>query len=328
LYATPQTDYDRNGWRVSLSVPVKWLHYAIAGQHDYINISPRYSIRRQLTSKSELSGSISYGLSSPQPFLNINVPILSDYRNILIAQNPDKYSHDFGASLSYRYRNPIKSIFFNLSGGYSHHRNSIMTNQKFIGDFIISTYSDKISNSETWHLKGGISKGLGHSKMVIGLDANASVSSASSMRNDEVIPYRQVSAGVKLYFKGSIMRWLSANYEAEYGFSNLRIADEKNTSNSLHQNVFMTISPNDIIHFTLGAEHFLTRFPEGHTASLTLLDASAVWRISTRIRLSFTATNLLNRRRYEYVTYGTMSRSEHIFGIRPRSIIVSLQYRF
>ncbi|MDE6554127.1 MAG: TonB-dependent receptor [Muribaculaceae bacterium] len=328
LYATPQTDYDRNGWRVSLSVPVKWLHYAIAGQHDYINISPRYSIRRQLTSKSELSGSISYGLSSPQPFLNINVPILSDYRNILIAQNPDKYSHDFGASLSYRYRNPIKSMFFNLSGGYSHHRNSIMTNQKFIGDFIISTYSDKISNSETWHLKGGISKGLGHSKMVIGLDANASVSSASSMRNDEVIPYRQVSAGVKLYFKGSIMRWLSANYEAEYGFSNLRIADEKNTSNSLHQNVFMTISPNDIIHFTLGAEHFLTRFPEGHTASLTLLDASAVWRISTRIRLSFTATNLLNRRRYEYVTYGTMSRSEHIFGIRPRSIIVSLQYRF
>ncbi|MDE6510928.1 MAG: TonB-dependent receptor, partial [Muribaculaceae bacterium] len=75
-------------------------------------------------------------------------------------------------------------------------------------------------------------------------------------------------------------------------------------------------------------EHFLTRFPEGTTASLTLLDASAVWRASNRVRLSLTANNLLDKRRYEYVTYGTLSRSEHIFGIRPRSLLASLQFRF
>lgn len=328
LYITPQTDYERNGWRMSIKVPVKWLHYAMAGQHDYINVSPHYSLRRQLTSKSELSGSVSYGLGSPQPFLNIDVPILSDYRNLLIAHNPDRYSHDFGGSLSYRYRNPIKSMFFNLSGGYSHRRNTIMSNQKFIGDFIISTYSDRLSSNDTWYLNGGMSKGLGHSRMVIGLDANANMSSASSMRDEEVIAYRQISTVVKPYFKGSILRWLSANYEAEYGFSNLRIADEKNTSHSFHQNIFITLSPNDFIHLTVGAEHFLTRFPEGNTTGMILLDASAVWRASNRVRLSLTANNLLDKRRYEYVTYGTLSRSEHIFGIRQRSILISLQYRF
>lgn len=300
----------------------------MAGQHDYINVSPHYSLRRQLTSKSELSGSVSYGLGSPQPFLNIDVPILSDYRNLLIAHNPDRYSHDFGGSLSYRYRNPIKSMFFNLSGGYSHRRNTIMSNQKFIGDFIISTYSDRLSSNDTWYLNGGMSKGLGHSRMVIGLDANANMSSASSMRDEEVIAYRQISTVVKPYFKGSILRWLSANYEAEYGFSNLRIADEKNTSHSFHQNIFITLSPNDFIHLTVGAEHFLTRFPEGNTTGMILLDASAVWRASNRVRLSLTANNLLDKRRYEYVTYGTLSRSEHIFGIRQRSILISLQYRF
>lgn len=148
------------------------------------------------------------------------------------------------------------------------------------------------------------------------------------MRDGAVIPYRKISAGVKPYFKGSILRWLSTNYEAEYGFSNICIADEKNHSQSFHQNIFMTLSPNDFFHFTIGAEHFLTRFAEGNISNLILLDASAIWKVSNRVRLSLTANNLLNKRTYKYVTYGNLSRSENIFMIRPRAIIASFQYRF
>lgn len=328
LYATPQIDYDRSGWRMSLSMPLKWYHYSLDGQHDYINTSPRFSVRRQVTSKSELSGSAAYGLGSPQPYLNINVPILSDYRNLFIAENPNKYTHDVSASLSYRYRNPMKSLFFNLSATYNYRRSSMMSNQLFVDDFIISTYSDKLSHSNSWDLKGGLSKGLGHSKMIVGFEVNASFTSASSMRDNMVMPYKQTTAGIKPYFKGSILRWLSVNYEAEYGFSKLSINGDKNSYHTLHQNLFTTIFPNDYVHFTIGAEHFLTRFPEGNVANLILLDASAVWRVSNKIRLSLTANNLLNRRSYEYVNYGTLSRSEHTFNIKQRSILASIQYRF
>ena len=31
LYATPQIDYERNGWRASLRIPLKWLHHSVAG---------------------------------------------------------------------------------------------------------------------------------------------------------------------------------------------------------------------------------------------------------------------------------------------------------
>lgn len=47
LYATPQVDYERNGWRASFTMPLKWLHYSVAGQHDYINASPRLYLKRQ-----------------------------------------------------------------------------------------------------------------------------------------------------------------------------------------------------------------------------------------------------------------------------------------
>ncbi len=328
LYATPQVDFERNGWRVSFSMPMKWLRYSVAGRHDYINVDPRLTVRRQLTAKSDISGTVAYSLGSPQAYLNFTMPVLSDYRNLFIADNPGKYSQKVETALTYRYRNPVKSLFFNISAAYNHSRSSIMSNQLFVGDFIISTYVARLAENNSWSVKGGFSKGLGHSKMVAGLDLNASVSSASSMRDDAVIPYRQTAAGLKPYVKGSIMRWLSADYEADYAFSKLKIDKETNNSHSFRQTLFGTIIPDNRVQFTVGAEHYLTRFPEGNTANLVLLDASAVWRVSNKVRLSLTARNLLNRRDYRYVNYGTLSRSGHYYRIRGRNILASLQYRF
>lgn len=203
-----------------------------------------------------------------------------------------------------------------------------MSNQLFIEDFIISTYAARLAENNSWSIKGGFSKGLGHSKMVAGCDVEASTTSASSMRDSKVIPYRQLTAVVKPYVKGSIMRWLSADYEADYAFSKLKIDNETNNCHCFRQTLFGTIIPDDRVQFTVGAEHYLTRFPEGNTANLVLLDASAVWRVSNKVRLSLTARNLLNRRDYRYVNYGTLSRSEHYYRIRGRNILASLQYRF
>ncbi len=328
IHISPQVDYDRDGWRLSLGMPLKWYHYSMSGRYDYMNVSPRFNARRHLGAKSELSATVTYRLGSPQPYLNIGVPILSDYRNLFIGVNPDRYTHDAGASLSYRYRNPMKSLFINLSASYNYRHSHVMSNQIFIDDLIVSTYADKLSRNETWGLKGGLSKGLGHSKMVVGLEADATMATATAMRDNVVMPYRQMAVGIKPYFKGSIVRWLSANYEAEYGFSALTINSDRNDSHTLRQNLFATVIPDDAVQITVGAEHFLTRFPEGNTAGLLLLDASATWRISNKIRLSITANNILDKRSYEYVNYGTLSRSEYRFNIRRRSILASIQYRF
>lgn len=328
LYASPQVDYQRGGWRASLCVPLKWLHFSLAGQHDYLNASPRLYVKRQLTAKSDISGSLAYAVDAPKPYLNITVPVLSDYRNIFTAANPDRYSHNIAATLSYRYRNPLKSLFLNISTTYKHSSGSIMSSQLFIDDFIISTYADRLHHDDSWHATGGFSKGLGHSRMVIGCDVEGTLASASSMRDNTVVPYRQVSAGVKPYLKGSLLKWLSANYEASYGFYGLKIAGESNRTHRFRQNIFATIIPDDRLQITVGAEHFLTCLAGANTSGLVLLDASAVWRLNSRIRLSLIANNLLDQRDYRYVDYGTLSCSEHYFRIRRRSILASIQYRF
>ncbi|MCM1140459.1 MAG: TonB-dependent receptor, partial [Muribaculum sp.] len=328
LYITPQLDYERNGWLISTKLPVKWLHHSVNGQRDYINIFPRFYVRKKISAKSEISASVAYQLSSPQAFMNIPVPVMSDYRSIFIANDIDKYSQSIAASTSYRYRNPLTSFFANASLTYNYSRSSIMSNQIFIDDFIVSTYADRLSSSHLWSMTGGVSKGLGHSRLVIGVDVNASISSASSMRDNILEDYNQQTISVKPYFKGSLCKWLSVNYDANYGFSRLKIDDTDNNTHSFNQKLYATIMPHDRWQFTFGAEHFLTRFPKGNVENLVLLDASAVWHVSGKVRLSLIANNLLDKRHYQYVTYGTLSRSEHSFQIRPRNILAAIQYRF
>lgn len=335
LYATPKVEYERNGWRASFSLPLKWEHYTLRGQHDFINLLPWLYLRRQVTAKSDISASVSYSLMPEAPHTYIDAPILNDYRNLFIAESSGKYPQTTSANISYRFRNPLNALFVNASASYSHSRSPLTSNQLFINDFIISTFACHKSTSDAWSAKGGISKGLGHGRMVIGIDASVANTSAESMRDNNMIPYRQLTATVQPYFKGSLLKWLSMNYETKGGYSRLKIDRSGNTSyQTLTQNLALSLMPNDFIQFTAVAEHYLTHFPKGDsdksssTANLVLLDLSAVWHPANKIRISLTANNILDRRHYRYVTYGTLSRSEHLFSIRPRTILASLQFRF
>ncbi len=328
LYATPQFDYNRSGWLLSARVPVKWLHHGVNGQHDYINASLRFSANKKTSSKSELSVFIEYQLSSPQAYTNIEAPVLSDYRNLFIGTGIDKYSQAVAGAMSYRYSNPLAAFFANVSLTYNYSRNAMMFNQLFVNDYIVSTYADRIANNNSWFLSGGLSKGLGHSRMVVGVDFDVSTSSASAMRDNVVQDCDQQIVSVKPYFKGSLLKWLSVNYDACYGFSELKIAETVNKSHSFNHKFYATFIPVDRWHFTCGVEHFLIRLPEGNIENLVLVDASAVWCVNEKVRLSLIANNLFNKCRYQYMTYGILSSSEHSFWIRPRNILASIQYRF
>lgn len=328
IYAAPQVDYHRNNWHASIKSALRWIHQTIGSSRDYLNIMPRLSVRKKTSAKSEFSSTLAYSLNPPQAYLSVSTPVLADYRNLFIGKSNGKYSHDFSIGFSYNYRNPLTAVFLNASAAYNFRHSSLMSNQLFIDDIIISTFADRISDNDTWHFHGGVSKGLAHSKMVVGCDFNASISSAASMRDSALNRYEQFIADFKPYFRGSILRWLSLNYEANYRLSELKIAGICNVHHSFNQNLHATVIPDDNLQFTVGAEHLLTRFPEGNTDNIILVDASAVWKFNGKMRLSLSAQNLLDKRRYEYMTYGTLSYSEHKFRLHPRNILLALQIRF
>ncbi|MDE6410531.1 MAG: carboxypeptidase-like regulatory domain-containing protein [Muribaculaceae bacterium] len=328
IYAFPQVDFERQGWCLSLRVPVRWLYYNICGAHNYFATSPTIHVRRQLSARSELSATISYNLKAPQPYTFIRSAILSDYRNLFESTVPGKYSGAVNAKVSYKFRNPLRALFFNIEGTYSFSRSSVMSNQLFVEDLVISTYADKISDAKSGSIKSSISKGIGQSKMVAGCEVTGVITSVTSMRDYEPVPYRQTVASVSPYFKGSILRSFSLNYEAGYNFSNMRTKKQISHSHSFHQNLLLTFLPSDKVDISAGAEHFLTHHSEGTISNLILIDAKATWRVNSKLRFTLTASNILNQRNYSYLNYGTLSQTEYSFRIRGRNILIGLQYRF
>ena len=328
VYAVPQVDFERKGWRLSLKVPLRWLHYIIEEHNDYVTASPLLNARRQLSARAELSAKISYNLMAPQPYLFIKSAILSDYRNIFEPDYHGGYNGTFNIALSYRYRNPFKSIFFNIEGAYSFSRSTIMTNQLFIDNLIVSTYADKILKAKRGSIKSSFSKGLCRSKMVVGCEVNSTYASASSMRDNIVLPYIQTVVSISPYFRGNILKWCSINYSGGFNFSNMNIENETSSYYSFYQNFQLIFTPFDKFDISAGGEHYLTCFSEKNIANLMLIDFKAVYRLNSKIRITLTASNILNQRDYRYTTYGTLSISEYSFRIRGRNILLGVQYRF
>ena len=81
-----------------------------------------------------------------------------------------------------RYRNPITSLFANLSVKYQQDYQPLMQNQLFIGDRILTDFVTCGNNTSITQLNGGISKGLWSAKITVGIDASFGHSSARMMR--------------------------------------------------------------------------------------------------------------------------------------------------
>lgn len=328
---TPKAVYEMRGWRVTAALPFRLTHIGLDGSHGFISLRPYLWIRRQMTAKSDLTLSASYNSSAPVPSLFVDCAFLTDYRNLYVAVPTDRNSKSTSVSATYRYRNPLSAFFGNISATYSYFRSPLMTDQLFIDDFIVTTYRNIAAGTHSCMLKGGVSKGFAHGRLVGGIDAEWSRSEASSMRDGQRLPFRQDRLSVAPYFKGSFCKWLSMNYSLDATFSSLKIDEGPlSRSTSVNQRLSFTWMPLDELNFIIGAEHYFTGFGDraGRDANMVLLDASATWQMSSRLRLSLSARNLFDRHDYRYTTFGTLSKTDRVFSIRPRNILATLQLRF
>ncbi len=327
---TPQAEYEQRGWRINVSAPVGLTHYGINGSHRFLCLSPNVRVRRQLGAKSDVTFSAAYSSSAPAPSMFVNCVFLTDYRNLYAATPSGRTEGNTFVSATYRYRNPLSSFFANVSGSFSYSRSPLITDRLFSDGFIVTTFRPLNYGTYGYMLKGGVSKGFVHGRLVGGMDAGFSRTKSASMRDGVRIPFRQDCVTLNAYFKGSLCRWLSMHYSLDAAFNLLKISGTSpDRSSSLSQKLSFTYKPLDNLNVVMGAEHYFTDFGEGGRKSgMVLLDASATWLIGPRTRLSLVVNNLLDRHTYSYTTFGPLSRTDYNYRIRPRELLATLQVRF
>ena len=333
-YASPEARYQHRRWWLTLSLPIGYYYYHVAdrladtstGKH-LMTVSPMVYVRHQITAKTELSAYLNYSLLPVAPSSYTQTVVMSDFRNLTFQTPSTESIRQRSAFVRLRYRNPITSLFANLSAKYEQDYQPLMQNQLFIGDRILTAFVNCGNNISITQLNGGISKGLWSAKITVGIDASFGHSSARMMRQNVEQPYTSTFITLAPKFSGKFTRWLSSDYRLTYTNNQYKVDAVKAIHSSLRQNLSVTFLPTDQWHIAFGAEHYYTRFSTDQTASITFLDASVRWLISKRIDLALAATNLLDETDYRYTSFGSLSESLYSFNIRPRNIIIKMQVK-
>ena len=333
-YASPEARYQHRRWWLTFSLPIGYYYYHIADrladtstEKHFMSISPMVYVRHQLTAKTELAAYLSYSLQPVAPSSYMQTVVMSDFRNLTFQTPSAESIRQHSAFVRLRYRNPITSLFANLSAKYEQDYQPLMQNQLFIDNRILNEFVDLGNNVSITQLNGGISKGLWSAKITVGIDASLGHSHARMMRQNVEQPYTSTFITLAPKFSGKFTRWLSSDYRLTYTNNQYKVDAVKAIHSALRQNLSVTLLPTDQWHIAFGAEHYYTRFSTGQTASIIFLDVSVRWLLSKSVDISLAATNLFNETDYRYTSFGSLSESLYSFNIRPRNIIIKIQIK-
>ena len=334
-YLAPEVSYESYKWKVRLSVPTSYnLHHIRDKKTDgnttynYVAATPSLYVRHQINAKMELSAQLRYSLMPPQARMFIPGVIMTDFRNLHLSEPTTEYENTRSVIMNFKYRNPITSLFFNVTGMYEWNTCPYMLNQLFIDDCIVGSYSPMKYDGKNLSVNGSISKGLMSGRVTIGLDATFARVETSTMRQGVVSPYVVSVFSVQPNFKGYLTSWFSTDYRLVYS-SNMMDIESTETSkyDALKQYLTLTFVPSKKWQLAIGGEHYYTKFSSERSANLILLDTSVRWNISKKVDISLTAANLLNQREYRYASYGLLSETEYMYRLRGRNILLSVQIR-
>lgn len=334
-YLAPEVSYESYKWKVRLSVPTSYnLHHIRDKKTDgnttnnYVAATPSLYVRHQINAKMEIAAQLRYSLTPPKASTYISGLMMTDFRNLCMDTPASEYSDTRSVTMTFKYRNPITSLFFNLTGQYEWSNNPYMTNQLFMDNYILSTISPTRNDDHSLILNGSISKGLMSGRMTIGLDAGYIQMWDNAMRQNSMSPYMLQALNIQPYLKGHFTNWFSADYRLAYSKNTMDIEDATSSNyDALKQYLTLTFVPAKKWQIAIGGEHYYTKFSSGSSANLILLDASLRWNVSKKVDISLTAANLLNQREYRYASYGLLSETEYMYRLRGRSVMAIIQVR-
>ena len=88
-----------------------------------------------------------------------------------------------------------------------------------------------------------------------------------------------------------------------------------------------TYTPADPLTMTLRGEYYRSRITSDLTKQMVMLDLDLTWSISRRIELEAGLHNLLNNDRWDYTTYGLLTRQTVSRQLRGRSLLLTLRLK-
>jgi hypothetical protein len=335
FYITSGFVYKKNNWNIRLTTPVNFRSFNIEdatfNENQSINritFEPNFYIKNKFSVfwETSISAKLSNGFGDMNSIYYGF--ILNNYRNLQRYNSPllENFSQNFSWQL--RFRNPLKSLFANISYSFvKTKRNLLSSNQIRQNAATIFEAVEQENHANFHRLNAKISKYFSKLNTTLSLGSNYSLSTSEQLLNSNLAAVENENLAFNLDLESEITDWMSTSYTGNFSLLQTRFENRDFDEIRTQQHkldMFFYVS--DDQYFSVNSEYYFNNISEENRNNYFLNFNYQYTFKDTGIDLEASWNNVLNTKEFVRVSNTDFSYIQSTYLLRPSQVLLSLKF--
>lgn len=326
LYATPMWMWERNTFRLTVSADAAYLRKTNP-QYTDLRISPTVSLYWQFNPRWELITRAQLQQKNEEATTYYPYSYWQSYRTIVSFSSHVPELQDQLYSFYLTYKRTVHEFFWSLSGSYWNRKKQQLTHSEYRDSIFTLTTWEVPNHNRSYSLTSLLSKGFYDWNLKTSLETQLIHSEGEQAGQGSIQNYRYTQLMLTPKINWTPLSWFNTTYLASLTCNRSLIGEGNNLPAlwNIRQRIYLEIG-NSTYQIRLTGEHYYNQLDENHHQHIWLADAE-VSCIKDKWRFSMGLCNLFNQKEYRYTTYSAIQQYTSWIKMRPREILVSIQYQ-
>lgn len=326
LYATPMWMWERNTFRLTVSANAAYLRKTNP-QYTDLRISPTASLYWQFSPRWELITRAQLQQKNEEATAYYPYSYWQNYRTVASFSSHVPELQDQLYSFYLTYKRTVHEFFWSLSGSYWNRKNQQLTHSEYRDSIFSLTTWEVPNHNRSYSLTSLLSKGFYDWNLKTSLETQLIHSEGKQAGQGSIQNYRYTQLVLTPKINWTPLSWLNTSYLASLTYNRSFIGENNNLPAlwNIRQQIYLEIG-NSTYQIRLTGEHYYNQLDENHHQHVWLADAEASY-IKDKWLFSMSLCNLFNQKEYRHTTYSAIQQYTSWIKMRPREILVSIQYQ-
>lgn len=331
VYATPSLEYWVKSVDIKLNAPVSFatyhFHKALANRSE-VYFSPSLSLNWKPSNR--FSASLRGGVGRSPMSLNMIQPgfVMTNYRSFRRGVDDFYTTSSQNLSANFSFKNTRRGVFANAYASQSWSHLPYTMVQQLLGDYVVYTYSSARNNGRMFAGGADCGKTLDFIHGSANIHGSFSRQETHLLSENRTVSSVGTSWAVGAKINGKPLQWLSFDYIVDFASSRLAMNETRASwLGNLENELLLNFVPGKKWELHVSGEHYLNELADNSCKSVLLLDSKLVYKLSKRLELSGSLTNILNRRTYNYRFYNQLTSFESRSRLRGREFLITISLR-
>lgn len=326
LYATPMWMWERNTFRLTVSANAAYLRKTNP-QYTDLRISPTASLYWQFSPRWELITRAQLQQKNEEATAYYPYSYWQNYRTVASFSSHVPEFQNQLYSFYLTYKRTVHEFFWSLSGSYWNQKNQQLTHSEYRDSIFFLTTWEVPNHNRSYSLTSLLSKGFYNWNLKTSLETQLIHSEGKQAGQGSIQNYCYTQLVLTPKINWTPLSWLNTSYLASLTYNRSFIGENNNLPAlwNIRQQIYLEIG-NSTYQIRLTGEHYYNQLDENHHQHVWLADAETSY-IKNKWRFSMSLCNLFNQKEYRYTTYSAIQQYTSWIKMRPREILVSIQYQ-